>query len=385
MKNNYILVLPSWYPSKLDKFNGDFNERLVNAVANYQNQIVVYVSTLKKNKLKETEISQIGNLITYKAYFPNSNYDVINAIRMIRLYMSIFKQIFNQYGLPKLVHNYVFFPSGIISIYLKYRYNLRVVLTEHSSIFNYTNNSNHNVYTHSFYKRIIYKIVLNCFDTVIAVSKSLSVSVSEWTKESVKNYILPNVVDVNFFNNEKLNFLPIEPFTLIHVSDMGLHKNVIGILNVLNKIIINGNSIKLVLVGKEKKETLSFIKDNNLGKHVQLMGEMSYQLVSQAMKTAHAFVMFSRYENMPCVILEALCCGLPIISSNVGGVSTVINKTNGLLVESENEVELHEALLMMIKNYHLYDTQSISKNAISAYNYNHIGKLTNEIYLETLR
>lgn len=382
MKKEYILVLPSWYPSKLDEFNGDFNERLVNAVSNYKNQIVVYVSTKKTNKLEEVEIFRIGNIITYKAYFLYSKYDLVNVIKMLKLYLSIFKLIFKEHGLPLLVHNYVFFPSGLISIYLKHRYKLKILLTEHWSIFNYHSNLNH-IYKKSCYKRMLFSFILKSFDIVISVSKSLDESISEWTKNT-KNYILPNVVNVDFFNRRN-QLTSDSPFTFIHVSDMGLHKNVIGILNVFKKIIDNGFNVHLILVGKEKDEISVLIKKYSLVQYVKILGELPYQKVSEAMKLSKAFILFSKYENMPCVILEALCCGLPVISSNVGGISNAINQENGILVESENEIQLEDAIYYLMNNYNQFNADKISEKAIGLYNYNNIGKQINEIYLETLK
>ncbi|MFC5283380.1 glycosyltransferase [Pedobacter alpinus] len=378
----YILVLPSWYPSKLDNFRGDFNERLVNSVAILNTQVVVFVSTLRNSKIKDIEVFEEENIITYKAYFAHSKYDLINVYRLIKLYLSIFKIVFKKYGLPKLVHNYVFFPSGIISVYLKYRYNLKLVLTEHWSLFNYKNNVNH-IYTQSIYKRRLYSKILKSFDSIISVSKSLEVSISEWTPIS-KKYILPNVVNVTFFNKKK-HTEPNSPFTFIHVSDTGPHKNVLGILNVFKNLIGNGVAVNLILIGKEKEEISAFIKNNFLNENIKLLGELPYQEVADAMRVSDAFVLFSNYENMPCVILEALCCGLPVISSNVGGVSTVLDKTNGLLIEPSNEEQLENAIIQMMENYNQFDISQISAKAIELYNYDNIGKLTNKIYLETLK
>src|SRR5690606_2724698 len=113
------------------------NERLVQAVSNYRFQIVVYVSTKRfyKKKYEKYEYSEVDNIITYKAYYPYSRWFLVNVFLMIELYLKIFKEIFRKYGLPKLVHSYVFLPAGIMSFYLKYRYGLKTILTEHSSIF----------------------------------------------------------------------------------------------------------------------------------------------------------------------------------------------------------------------------------------------------------
>ena len=105
-----------------------------------------------------------------------------------------------------------------------------------------------------------------------------------------------------------------------------------------------------------------------------------YAEVASCIQNASALLLFSRFENLPCVILEALCCGLPVISSRVGGVAEVIDKENGILVESENIQELVNAMQCMIDNYHHFDKAKIADNASALFNYNAVGKIIFENY-----
>ena len=84
--------------------------------------------------------------------------------------------------------------------------------------------------------------------------------------------------------------------------------------------------------------------------------------------------LFSRFENLPCVILEALCCGLPVISTSVGGIAEVINETNGILVTCEDTDELVLAMQNLIDNRNVYDRRTIAENATLLFNYKTVGK-----------
>ena len=92
--------------------------------------------------------------------------------------------------------------------------------------------------------------------------------------------------------------------------------------------------------------------------------------------------MFSRFENLPCVILEALCCGLPVISSRVGGIAEVIDERNGILVESENVDQLADAMQQLVDNHALYNGQTISSDAIARFNYDTVGAQYLSLYKE---
>jgi glycosyltransferase involved in cell wall biosynthesis len=102
---------------------------------------------------------------------------------------------------------------------------------------------------------------------------------------------------------------------------------------------------------------------------VVFTGLISYAEVASYLRKADALIMFSRYENLPCVILEALCCGVPVVASDVGGIREVINKENGILIHSENENELIEAMNYMLDNLEKYNKENIASSASEKFNY----------------
>jgi len=67
---------------------------------------------------------------------------------------------------------------------------------------------------------------------------------------------------------------------------------------------------------------------------------------------ADCFVLSSRSEGLPMVILEAMTAGLPVISTNVGGISDAVGE-HALLVESKAPLQLAEAMERMMSEPHL--------------------------------
>ena len=124
------------------------------------------------------------------------------------------------------------------------------------------------------------------------------------------------------------------------------------------------------------------IDDLKLNSVVSCRGEISYRQVAMEMQQASAFVMFSRHENFPCVMVEALCCGLPVIGTSVGGVAEAINENNGIIVLSENEDELLSAMNTMMNEYQKYNREKIAFDAQQKYSYSAIGKQFFDLYRE---
>ena len=137
-----------------------------------------------------------------------------------------------------------------------------------------------------------------------------------------------------------------------------------------------------MMVGPGMDGLKEYSRRMGLHSFITWKGEIPYSQVAAEMKQAHALVMFSRYENLPCVILEAQCCGLPVIASSVGGIPEIVNESNGILVEAFDEDGLLAAMTQVMDQYSAYDREKISAGAHGKYSFEVIGKQLAMIYKE---
>jgi len=84
-------------------------------------------------------------------------------------------------------------------------------------------------------------------------------------------------------------------------------------------------------------------------------------------RASDTFLLTSNYEGMPICVLEALACGLPVVSTDVGGVNGVVkNRISGEIVKSFSPYEISKSLKRVLENPLIYSKNNCI-NAISKF------------------
>jgi len=200
---------------------------------------------------------------------------------------------------------------------------------------------------------------------VFGVSEDLNESMRSYGLKNVEGVVY-NVVDEEIFNN--IGHVQSNSFKWLHISTLkDEHKNFSLLLRSF-AVASQASSATLTVINSENFESyIPLIKDLNIKDKVKFTGKLELTEVARIMKRSDAFVLSSNFENMPCVIAEALCCGLPVVSTNVGGIREVIHETNGKLVPKGDAVALTQAMQEMETNRHLFNPETISLDAIDLF------------------
>lgn len=382
MGNNngaFILWLPSWYPSKSDAYVGDFIQRHAKAASVLHNVLVLYITDAEIKTPLEKDTSSTKNLIEEIVYFKKKKsifFRIAKQFIWFNLYKTTIENYIAKFGKPACVHVNVAWKAGIIAMWMKKKYDIPYIITEHWGIYNTVVKDNY-FSKPVYFKKIVKKIYRNaeCF---LSVSKFLAENVSAIVHK--KGYsLVSNVVDTDlfFFDHKEKSF-----FTFLHVSNMINLKNVPGILEALKSLIDQKIvRVRLVLVGNRYDEHHNLASDLQLlDRYVFFKGEIPYGEVAKEMRSADCFILNSNMENSPCVIGEALCCGLPVIATNVGGVPELLNKENGILIPPNDNISLTDAMKTMIFNSNSYKRKEIALQAQTKFNYLTFSRQLIEIY-----
>ena len=378
-----ILWLVSWYPNKYDPFDGDFIQRHAKAAALYNDIHVLFIKAFDEQVKREEESCQQDGLAEQLIYLPKSK-TLTGKIKSFFDWQQVYKievsEVIKNFK-PQLVHVHIPWKAGLIALWAKKKFNLPFVVTEHWGIYNDVVKDN--IYTKSFFVRYFLKRIYKEAELFVSVSRYIGSAVNKCllTKDFV---VIPNVVDTElFFPVQKKR----EQFSFLHVSNMVPLKNVEGILTAFQQFLVKtGKAASLILVGNKDDKYEKLAEEMNLlNRSVFFKGEISYPYVAKEMQGAHVLVLNSRMENSPCVIGEALCCGLPVIATDVGGIPELISAANGLLVPPDSVDDLEVAFSKAYEMYEELVQNRVDLTASTKFSPRTIGKQIAEVYEEVLQ
>jgi glycosyltransferase involved in cell wall biosynthesis len=177
---------------------------------------------------------------------------------------------------------------------------------------------------------------------------------------------VPNEIKIttNSFFNPVLN--------LLFVGALNYSK---GIKNLIESIyLLKKEEVKvhLHLMGEwstkiQKSEILNFINSNDLNEFITFHGLVTTELKWEIYQKCQILVHPTFWDGQPLVILEAMGCGLGIISTKIGAIpDTIKNKYNGIILDENTKTELYNTIK------YFYDNRQkiveISNNNIRTYN-----------------
>ncbi len=196
--------------------------------------------------------------------------------------------------------------------------------------------------------------ILENMDMIIALGKKdKDFLLKSFNLSPDKITIIPNGIDIEKFkstdeNNNgfiKKNNLKRDCFKILFVSRLIETKNAHRLINAVTKHIKN-KDIEVIVIGfgdAEYINQLKAISDNR----IHILGEVRFIDLIAAYNVSNLFVLLGEWgEGMPTVILEAMACGLPILTTASGSISDVITEgENGFFIDvSIDEKKLAEKI-----------------------------------------
>ncbi|MCG3697519.1 glycosyltransferase [Aliarcobacter butzleri] len=361
----HILIIPSeHFITQTQPLGGIFQYHQAKALNNAGHQIgVLSVGYITPRYLvskyiykKEEKKENINIKREYKQlYFPH-RYMLFKILKnnYIKMADKLYKEYIKEFGIPDIIHAHNFLYAGIIAKFIKDEYGVNYIVTEHSSSFVRNKLSSGKI-------KSIENVAKNALK-VTAVSSSFNNILKEYTKTNID--LLPNIVDDFFFQKKFQNKIS-KNFIFLHIASLDKNKNQELLIKSFEKIAKLNHNVYLNIAGSGymKKYLESLVKKLDIQKQVNFLGRISQEKVRDEMMKSNCFVLSSNFETFGVVLIEALACGLPLIATECGGPKDIVNKQNGILIKTNNQLELKKAMLYMYENSYKYDREKLRNGA----------------------
>ena len=234
-----------------------------------------------------------------------------------------------------IIHGHYLFPAGAAAVEVGNKHNIKTYVTAHGS-------DMFELYKSKPFMRPTIKKVLKNADGIFAVSKALRQEIIATGVSGIaeKTKLSWNSVDITKFSLKdddsfKKEFGLFDKPIVLFVGNLIKRKNV-GALLEAKKIAKSDYYLVIVGDGPLSKKLRKKVEDENIP---DVIFTGSRTDVENIIPNCDFLVLPSFSESFGLVLIEALACGKPVIGSDVGGISEIINDDVGLLV-NPNDISL---------------------------------------------
>ena len=361
-----ILFLPKWYPSKFEEFDGNFIENHAIALSKKCNLGLIFVhSDANLEETYKVDLSLKNGFPEFRVFYkrPSFGISLINNLVAFLRYKKAqtigYEHYIKKIGEPDICHVHVNGKSALLATNLKNTKKIPFLITEHWS--GYTQES-------KAFKGYFRKM----FHRYTAKESSGITCVSNYLKKAVESHqivapfsIVPNVVDTELFqpNYNKSNNVT----RIVHISNLTkTPKNIHLIAKALTSVsnIRTDFSVDIIGTGPDEGLMLDILENGNMKDKYTFHGEIELKNVAEILQNADFLLLYSQFETQSVVMIESFACGVPVLTSEVGGIPEYINEERGIIVEPNSVDTLQNGIIAMLNKVSQFDVKKIRNYAV---------------------
>lgn len=351
-KKIHILVIPSWYPDNKDDFEGSFfREQSLGALKQGCDVGIIFPDLKDLRGLKKIRVfpkfhyENDQGLRTYRMlwnnWFPKMKFLQILFFKLLGLIL--FRRYVKEFGKPDIIHCHSLMMGGWLTEKISDEYKIPFVITEHNSLFF---RGLHKIY----YTKI--SEICNKSSLCLSVSSDYCKILKKTIPDSPDWITHNNIVSQKFLSTNIKKKVK-DPFVFISISSLYKHKNIPLILKSFKKFNEDHpkSELKIIGVGSEIR-FLESLKEKLEVKNVSFLGRKTREQIVHELNKSNVFVLGTKYETFGVVLIESISMGVPVIVTDCGGSSDIMNEEVGR-VTKQNDVE--DMYKSMIDVYNKYD------------------------------
>lgn len=388
-----VLMLPKWYPHRYDDQDGDFVARHVAAIAG-QAQAAVLLATVARGLLPRLVVCEAdwdGPWPTLRYYYRARITGLAPLDKLLKLLLYFgcvghgYRQLRRRWGRPDLVHVHVLLRTGVAAWVLRQLTGIPYLITEHWTLYLPVNDQRL-----GRWRRHLTAAIVRRAAALHTVSDDLRRALARFGAVNTTSVVIPNVVDTAAFHPPAPAEQPPSDLRtggrLLHVAAFNeAAKNLSGLLRTMVRLRESRPALTLRIAGYGPDEAALRQLAAEFGLisngAVTFLGKLDHAAVAAEMRRADLLVLFSNYENLPCVLVEAQASGLPAVATRVGGVPELLPGTDarGRLVAPGDEAALAAALTELLSQPKP-DGAALHATAEQQFSYAAVGRQFADLY-----
>lgn len=352
-----VLFLPGWYPNRTHPTLGNFVQRHAEAVATLHPVTVVHAVKDPGSRGLEHSTTKRGQLTEHLVYSAGGPWSRMTAT--LELIARLHRE-----GPPfQVVHGNILHATAPLLLWVRRRWKLPFLVSE-----NWTGYHVDAVRHLPLLTRLAMRLATRHAAYLCPVSEHLAAAMRRHGL-SAPHRVVPNVVDTDQFHPPD-HPRPVAATRFLHVSTLlDEHKNVTGLLHAFAQARRTLPGITLHILGDgdraphERTATALGLPPDA----VTFEGPSPLRTIAERMRNADAFVLPSNHENLPCVMLEAFACGLPVVATDVGGIPEHLAPERGILIRRGDMDALHHAFIQLAQGAHPHHHDAIRQYAVDRF------------------
>ena len=377
-----ILFVPSWYPNEKNPISGNFVKEIAKALSSYDDVVVIHAFSDKSGGFYDN-IEEGVRVIRVKF----RNLPFLTHFQYFISIFKAFKKVKRELGRIDIINAHVYYPAGLSALVLGKIYKIPVVITEHAEIIDRYKQGRFK-YLKDALRIMIAKFVFRKTNLIITVSYSLQKHIKSFGIEN--DYaVVPNVISVDFFEQDGFEKEERDeggeenPKRIIFIGGLAPRKGIPYLLEAL-KIVRDGGRndfiMHIVGDGPYRKRYEEMAKNMNIDEKMIFHGKVTDEEKLRLLQEVDFMVLPSLYETFGVVLLEAMACGKPVITTFSGGQKEFVNKNTGILVPPKDANALADVIEYMLDHCHEYSPQKLHEYVRENFSYEAVGKQLHEIY-----
>jgi len=356
-----VLVLSSVFPNSHDPLFGVFVKERIARVAQHCNVIVVapvawfpfsaLIRGTRRHSVPRSEV--IDNLQIYHPRFFSvpGFFKSLDGVFYFISVLPLLRRLHGEFHFDLIDAHFVY-PDGVGACLLAKWFGCPITITLRGTI---------GKLARFLLRRKQIQWALGAASRVFSVSQSLQEIAVQLGCDAVKTRVIPNGIDCNVFRPlnqveaRKRLGIPLDRTLLLSVGALCERKGHHRILQVLPRLIAAYPNLLFVVVGGPGAEgdmgpdLRRLSRELGLDQYVRLVGARPHDEIAVWLAAADAFCLATSNEGMANVLVEALSCGIPVVTTRVGGNAELVQDgVNGLLVPHGDSEALQGALIEVL-------------------------------------